>query len=275
LATPVPDAYNADPLREWERLERSPYIHLEFELTWDALNRRLSAGEHVLDAGGGPGRYSLELCRAGWQVTLVDITSGLLEVARTNFAAEPPEVRARLRGIEQADLRDLSRFEDHAFDATVCLGGPLTHLPVRADQEQAVREMARVTRPGGLIYLTGVGYLAVLRYMLNFYRAELLADYIDHFLDTGEAPGPGGMLWHFFRADELRELAESCGLETLEMVGCQGLSSGLSQVTNEVANNEPEAWAAWRKILFRTSQIPAVVDGAEHILWVGRRSLSD
>ena len=271
MATPVPDAYNADPLREWGRLERDAYRRLEFELTWDALTRRLPLGAHVLDAGGGPGRYALELCRAGWQVTLADITSGLLEVARTNFAAEPPEVQARLCGIEQVDLRDLSRFAEGTFDATLCLGGPLTHLPVRSDQEQAVREMARVTRPGGLIYLTGVGYLAVLRYMLNFHREELLADYIDSFLEDGNAPGPGGMLWHFFRADELRGLAESCELEILEMVGCQGLSSGLPQVTNEMAENEPEHWAAWRKVLFRTAQMPAVVDGAEHILWVGRK----
>ena len=58
----------------------------------------------------------------------------------------------------------------------------------------------------------------------------------------------GGSLWHFFRASELQQLAESCGLITLEMVGCEGLSTGLSAATNTVAE-DPTKWELWVELV--------------------------
>ena len=36
----------------------------------------------VLDAGGGPGRYTIELAKLGYDVILLDLTSKLLEIAQ-------------------------------------------------------------------------------------------------------------------------------------------------------------------------------------------------
>jgi len=66
----VAQAYNQDPQREWDRLVRDAYHSLEFTVTMDVLHRHLPAGCTVLDAGGGPGRYALALCRHGSQESL-------------------------------------------------------------------------------------------------------------------------------------------------------------------------------------------------------------
>jgi hypothetical protein len=75
-------------------------------------------------------------------------------------------------------------------------------------------------------------------------------------------------LWHFFRANELKQSAEKCGLKTLEMVGCEGLSTGLAEATNAIRQDEMK-WQAWLDALLRTSTEPAVVDMAEHISYIG------
>ena len=76
-------------------------------------------------------------------------------------------------------------------------------------------------------------------------------------------------LWHFFRASELQQLAESCGLTTLEMVGCEGLSTGLFEATHTVAE-DPTKWGRWVELVLETATEPAIVDMAAHILYIGR-----
>ncbi|MBI4926271.1 MAG: hypothetical protein HY835_00795, partial [Anaerolineae bacterium] len=50
LLAKVAQAYDSGVEREWNRLARSPYRALEFDLTWDALLAYLPACARVLDA---------------------------------------------------------------------------------------------------------------------------------------------------------------------------------------------------------------------------------
>jgi SAM-dependent methyltransferase len=270
----VADAYDRDPGREWERLGRDAYHSLEFELTMQALARHLPTSGAVLDAGGGPGRYALALCRLGYEVTLLDISPGNIALARERFAQEPEGVRRRLVEAVVGDICDLSRYPDGHFDAVVSLGGPLSHLPEEADRRRAVDELVRVTSSagrgaGGIVALTGIGYLALLREIMMHFSDSLIRPEIVELLRQSK-DYCAGMLWHFFRADELRALAETCGLTTVEMIGCQGLSAGLSEATNRL-HDDPARWAQWMAFLTETASEPAVVDMAEHILYIGRK----
>jgi ubiquinone/menaquinone biosynthesis C-methylase UbiE len=147
----IAEAYNRDPQREWQRLVKDPYHSLEFLVTMHHLRKHLPPTGKVLDAGGGPGRYALELCRAGYEVVLLDISSALIDLAREQFKAEPQAVQDRLREFHVGDVRDLSRFETGTFDAALCLGGPLTHISAAADRDRAVAELVRVARPGAAV----------------------------------------------------------------------------------------------------------------------------
>ena len=119
------ECYNARVAGEWARLAIDPYRELEFDLTMHFLRKYLPPQGMILDAGGGPGRYALALCRLGYQVTLADLAPGCVEQARALAAQEPEEVRERLVECAVADICDLSRFAEGQFDATLCLGGPL------------------------------------------------------------------------------------------------------------------------------------------------------
>jgi len=254
---------------EWNRLTKDAYSHLEFQVTMHYLQHYLPATGLILDAGGGPGRYSLELCRKGREVVLCDLAPGNIAFAQAQFAAESEMVRSKLREARVADIRVLP-FPDGHFSAVLCLGGPLSHLPNVSDREQAVQELVRVAAPDGLVVLTGIGYLGVLRYIVMKYSHQLIDGSLTTFFTDGNSPGPAGMLWHWFRAQELRELAETHRLTTLTMAGCQGLSTHLEEATNRLRQDE-EKWQRWMETLLATASEPAVVDMADHILYIGRK----
>lgn len=85
-------AYDLDPDREWNRLDAGAQARLEGIITRHALARHLpraGAGIRVLDAGGGPGRYTIALAEQGYHVTLLDLSPRLLDLAQRKIAALP------------------------------------------------------------------------------------------------------------------------------------------------------------------------------------------
>jgi SAM-dependent methyltransferase len=102
----------------------------------------IAAGMRVLDVGSGPGALTSVLVdRVGaGLVAAVDPMPAFVEALQARL----PEVTASVGGAE-----DLP-FDDATFD------GALANLvvPFMADPEAGVREMARVTRPGGVVAAT-------------------------------------------------------------------------------------------------------------------------
>ena len=222
----------------------------------------------MLDAGGGPGRYSFELCKAGYEVVLLDLSPGCVEFARSQLMSEPESVQKRMKELVVGDVRDLSRFEEDCFGAVLCFD-PLSYICEQAERVKAVSELTRVVRHGGVVFVSVRGYFAVLRTILEEFSDELLDPGFEMLVNTGDTM-VGGAPVHFFRADEIKDLAESSGLTTVDMAGCQGLSTGLKGVTNLLGRDDAK-WKRWCDLVLRTCNEPAVVDMAGHMLYVGRK----
>ena len=105
--------------------------------------RALLPAGHVLNAGCGAGSFTLRLLDAGYDVTSVDASEAFVERVR---ALVRERGRAETSPVALADLHAL-RFPADAFDGIVC-GEVLEHLD---DDRTAVREFARVLRPGGAV----------------------------------------------------------------------------------------------------------------------------
>ncbi len=65
---------------------------LEFLVTMHYLRKHLPATGKILDAGGGPGRYTLEFCRAGYDVIHLDIHATYTAFAEEKIKLEPKSV---------------------------------------------------------------------------------------------------------------------------------------------------------------------------------------
>ena len=120
----------------------------EFAVTLCALDEHLPPPPaHVLDCGGGPGRYSIALAQRGYTVTLFDLSPELLAMAREKVA----EAGVTLASFEQGTATNLTRFPDDTFDAVLVMG-PLYHLLDESDRRQALAEAYRVVKPGGPVF---------------------------------------------------------------------------------------------------------------------------
>ena len=71
--------YDADPKQEWERLAQHPF---EYEINMRFLRRYVKLGDRVLDVGDGPGRYSIALAKLGCEVTLLDLSTENVRLAK-------------------------------------------------------------------------------------------------------------------------------------------------------------------------------------------------
>lgn len=114
-------------------------------LAWiDAL--MLEQGARVLEIGCGAGFMSIELAHRDFVVQAIDSSEGMIQQARHN--AEEAGITEKL-SLDVADVYALPT-ENEAVDMVVALGV----IPWLAQPELAMREMARVVKPGGYVLLT-------------------------------------------------------------------------------------------------------------------------
>lgn len=104
---------------------------------------RLSPGSLVLDVGSGDGRNSAFAIEAGHHAVMLDVAPTALDLALRN-----------MRGAERPPLAVLSAMEEMPlaggqFDAVICLDA----LPQVSNCHRALREMHRVLRPAGALYV--------------------------------------------------------------------------------------------------------------------------
>jgi SAM-dependent methyltransferase len=149
-------------------------------------------GMRVLDVGCGPGALSaalVELVRAG-NVVGVDPSEPFAEACRARLGIE----------VETADAERLP-FPDGGFDAA------LAQLVVNfmQDAQAGVREMARVTRPGGIVAACLWDYGGGMQMLRMFWDAAVELD-----PERGGRADEAGM--RYMREGELAALWRAAGL---------------------------------------------------------------
>ena len=254
---------------EWRRLARNAYHRLEFETTLHFLKKYLPPTGLVLDAGGGPGRYTLELAKRGYDMVLVDLTPANLEFAQRQI--KRAGLRGKVKDVTQGSIVDLSRFGDCTFDAVVCTGGPLSHILDAGDRQKAIGELVRVAKPGAPVFVSVMSRMSVLVVILMESQVEIDLPHFITLRETGDYFGSHGFTaCHFFLPEELRDAFSQHPVEIVEMAGLQGISSHHNQNLNQLARDEKK-WPVWLETHFQTCTHPSVVGMSEHMLVVYRK----
>ena len=106
--------------------------------------RQYGAGpvRRVLDLGCGTGGHAVPLAERGYEVTGVDRSPAMLDLARARSAT----IRFELQDIGSLDLGN-----EH-FDAALLLFGVLSYQLGNADVQAALGAARRHLRPGGLLF---------------------------------------------------------------------------------------------------------------------------
>jgi ubiquinone/menaquinone biosynthesis C-methylase UbiE len=138
----------------------------ELDLANEALRHvALEPGERFLDVAAGTGGLSLPAARLGARVLATDWSPAMIE----RF-----EARAREEGLSNAEGRvsdcHALELQDDSFDVT----GSQFGVMLVPDQPRALREMVRVTKPGGRVLVIAYGFPAELEF-LQFFIGALTA----------------------------------------------------------------------------------------------------
>jgi ubiquinone/menaquinone biosynthesis C-methylase UbiE len=268
-ANRVKKYYTATVRKEWNRLVRSPYFQLEFDTTLHFLEKYLPKKGRILDAGGGPGRYTIALAKRGYRMTLLDFTPANLEFARRRIRRFG--LQDRVEAVMEGSITDLSRFEDDSFDAVICTGGPLSHILDSRRRNHAVKELIRVAKRRAPLFVSVMSRLSVQIVELVLFPHEIEIPFFKVARDTGDYPGMSGFTaCHFFLPEELERAFSGKGVRILEMAGLEGISSRQYRAVNALARNK-KRWRIWMETHLQTCTHPSVVGMSEHMLIVCRK----
>ena len=167
---------------EWDALRR---VFNDDALRARAIAQLAPAGATVCDVGTGTGVLAKELAQLGMRVVAVDHAPRRLEAARAAFEKEGLS-NVELRGGEAQALPLADGEVDAAFAHMV-----LHYVP---QPGEAIREMARVVRPGGRVVLVDF-----VQHEAEWMREEL------------------GVLWLGFASEEVVRWLEAAGLRDVRI----------------------------------------------------------
>jgi SAM-dependent methyltransferase len=163
-------------------------------------------GQNVLDVGCGTGILSSALVSFGASIKVTGIDPVQTYVS---FAREA--VSTRCAQFEVGVAESLP-FADGAFDAALAL----LVLQDFSDRRQAVREMARVARPGGVVATCQWDFQDGLPMLSLFWHAAEAVAPDAVFSQQGRTPPPS-----YTTPDDLRALWRSCGMLDVQMANLE------------------------------------------------------
>ncbi len=208
-----------DSLIDWNARARS-----EGQFFIDMLRAR--GKNKVLDVATGTGFHSVQLLKAGFDVTSVDGNAEMLSKAFEN---------ARDHGFVlktiHADWRWLNRDIHGKFDAIICLGNSFTHLFQEHDRRKALAEFYSALKHDGVLILDQRNYDAILDFGFDskhkyYYCGEDVVAEPEH-IDPGLArfrySFPDGSTFNLnmfpLRRSEARRLMKEVGFQRIKTYG--------------------------------------------------------
>jgi SAM-dependent methyltransferase len=242
---------------------------LEFVRTQEIIRRHLPPGRlTILDVGGAAGVHADWLAGDGHTVHVVDPMPNHIEQAR-GLAGPGRAITA-----EVGDARRLTA-ADGSADAVLLLG-PLYHLTERTDRVGALREAARVVRPGGLVFAAAISRFASL---LDGLSRGFLVDprfhaIVEQDLADGQHRNPDRTPhWfttaYFHHPDELSGEAAAAGLDCVAVLGVEGVAGWLDAAVDQwddPVHREAALFAARA-----TESEPSLLGASPHLLMVMTR----
>ena len=225
------------------------------------LRAAVKAGDKVLDAGCGPGRFSIALKEIGADFVAADASTVQLALAGQSLAARFPRARHRLAQLNVPNLP----FCNAAFDCVVCFGSVLSHLG--SDALAGFGELVRVTKRGGAL-------LVSVQSMQNFYLPDLLewsrqfgVKAVDRFVLEGEEiPNASSIPWRQFSHAEIESTACDLGCRVEMMSASNVLATVESIPLLESIERDERLWRSFLRWEEHLARQPNNLDRGAHLI---------
>nr|MBQ0091648.1 class I SAM-dependent methyltransferase [Candidatus Enterousia merdequi] len=273
----VRDFYNQSAEQEFVRTTKDASHMLEFQTTEYFYKKYLKPGMKILDAGGGPGRYTIDLAKQGYHMTLLDISDKELELAKRKI--KQYRVGNFVDSVDLGSITNLP-YKDNSFGMVLCVGGPLSHLRTEQDRKKAIKELVRVAKPGAPIFISVMARPAVLNLCVKDFT-QYIATYghkneYDFWKETNLLTTTGDDNWfvgcsyaHFFWPSELKDLVLKTAKNTklLHTVALEWPNQNTHKEFNEISKNKKH-YKKWLDLHFSICEHPDMLSLSAHIMIV-------
>ncbi|MBQ9024619.1 MAG: class I SAM-dependent methyltransferase [Bacilli bacterium] len=195
---------------------------IEFLTSIKYIEKYLKKNDKIIDIGAGTGKYSKYFYDKGYDVTAVELVKHNLRVI------EEKGINAIL-----GNATNLSKFDDESFDITI-LFGPMYHLISMDEKIKALKEVKRITKTGGYIFVS---------YCMNEY-ALITHGFIDNnikesisnnLIDNNYKITPKeNDLYSFVRIEDIDYLKDIVNLKREKIVSQDGPTEYIKKTINKM-----------------------------------------
>ncbi len=254
--------YNEAAEAEWYRLS-SPYTQVEFQSTIYLMNKYFPKVGSVLDIGSGPGRYSLELLKKGYKVTLLDISEKELDIAKNKIQ----EAGLKAEGYYAQSALNLDKFSEEAFDIILIMG-PLYHLHKKEDRLKVLKESLRLLKKDGVALISYINSWGCLKagveefpeefkekgHFLRFLQGDMCLSAEESFTEA------------YFTTPTLaiKEVQES-GFTVVSYGGAEGFLAALRPQISVLNRDQPHIYKDFIAFAAENCELPQYRDATEHL----------
>ena len=239
----------------------SKHGKVEFLTTVKYIEKYLNNEMKIIEIGAGTGRYSHYFAQKGFEVDAVELIEHNIEVFKTKTL---PKENIR---IKQGNALDLSEYPDNTYDVTLLLG-PMYHLYTAEEQQKALSEAIRITKPNGYIF---VAYCMLEPALYNSFKGNR----INRLIEAGELD-PVTLETHFpphgifkvYTKDEIFDLTKIFDVERLHFVATDGYTCHMKEAVDKMDEKTYELYLRYH---FKTCERQDLVGISHHTLDVLRK----
>jgi len=180
----------------------------------------------MLDVATGTGFHSVQLLKAGFDVTSADGNAEMLTKAFENARDKDLMLQT-----VHADWRWLNKDVHGKFDAIICLGNSFTHLHDEMDRRRALAEFYAALKWDGILIMDQRNYDAILDHGFSskhkyYYCGDQVSaepEHVDEGLARFRYSFPDGSVYHLnmfpLRKDYTRQLMKEVGFQRVKTYG--------------------------------------------------------
>lgn len=239
----------------------SKHGKVEFLTTVKYIEKYLKDNMKIMEIGAATGRYSHYFAQKGFEVDAVELIEHNIEIFK---AKTLPDEKVSIR---QGNAINLVEYPDNSYDVTLLLG-PMYHLYTTEEQQKALAEAIRITKPDGYIF---VAYCMLEPSIIGQFKRSQMNKLIEMGLfnpKTLEAYFTPEGIFKLNNVDEIINLSENFDVERLNLIATDGYTCHMKDVVDQM---DDETYELYLRYHFSTCERQDLIGMSHHALDILRK----